>query len=245
VTSLWQRRGGWVVPRDWERRLGVFAAVSTRALGDMKDPENFSRGLRDVGRDPDRWAGGRQVHGRRVAVVQRSRPVERAATDGVITGLRDVTLRVFTADCVPVFLVDPVQRALGLVHAGWRGVRNGIVGVALERLKRNFRSRLGDVHVSLGPHVRPCCYEVGPEVVDVFKGTPGAVGGGKGRLRGRSVLNLDQLIRAQVVRAGVLPRRVTSAPWCTVCDPAFYSFRRDRTDERQVALLGAKDGLAV
>ncbi|MBL8024327.1 MAG: laccase domain-containing protein [Elusimicrobia bacterium] len=243
MRSAWLRREGWVVPRGWEKTLGVFAAVSTRSLGDMKDPLNFERRVRTLGFESPGWVGGQQVHGRRVRFVTGPRAVDWAATDGLLTGRTGFALRVFTADCVPVFLVDPIRKVFGLVHAGWRGVQNGIVGVAMAGIARRCRARPKDLYVTMGPHIQSCCCAVGSDVAGLFKGIPGAVVPGKGTFRGRPMLNLAGMIRAQVVRAGGLTSRVTTAPWCTVCDPHFFSYRREQTDRRQVALLRAKDEL--
>lgn len=222
---------------DWEQRFGVLAAVTSRVGGDMKDPRRFARGLRSMGLSPDCWAGGQQVHGRRIASVAQPTPVEKQNTDGLVTRSPALTLRVFTADCVPVFLVDPRRRAIGLVHAGRRGVRKGIVAAAVAALGRRYQSRPGDLHVSLGPHIRKCCYEVGPEVAREFHREPGAVSRRAGTSKGKTTLNLAAVILEQARRAGVRPSRMTAAPWCTACDRRFYSFRRERTERRQAALL--------
>ena len=232
MSSAWRRAGGWVRLTGWEKQFGVFAGVSSRSLGNMKDPANFERRLRDAGLDPARWAGGQQVHGRRVVAVARPRLKEKQRTDGLITRSPGLTLRVFTADCVPVFLMDPVRRAMGLVHAGWRGVRAGIVAKAIKELGRCYQTRPADVHVAFGPHIGKCCFEVGPDVAGFFKEIRGAVSG--------RMLDLSAVLRAQLIDAGVSGRHVTTAPGCTACDPTYFSYRRDQTEKRQAALLCLK-----
>lgn len=232
----WRREGDWVRLADWEKRFGVFAGVTSRALGNMKDPIVFRRQLEAAGLDPERWAGGQQVHGARVVSVARPRIKEKAQTDGVMTQSSGLTLRVFTADCVPVFLMDPVQRAVGLVHAGWRGVRKGIVRTVIRNLGRAYRSRPQDICVAFGPHIGVCCYEVGPEVAAVFQGTRCAVSRDDPAVK-RRMLDLSAVLYSQVLGAGVHRKKITMAPGCTVCDKNYFSYRRDKTDHRQAAIL--------
>ncbi len=237
AATSWRSEGDWVRLTDWEKKFGVLAGVTSRALGNMKDPDVFRRRVGAAGLDPDRWAGGQQVHGARVVSVARPRLKEKPRTDGVVTDAAGLALRVFTADCVPVFLIDPVQRAIGLIHAGWRGVQKDIVRTAIQTLAREYHSRPQDVCVALGPHIGGCCFEVGPEVAAVFQGTRGAVSGGKRGANDRRRLHLSAVLHAQSVRAGVRREKIIPAPGCTVCDPHYFSYRRDKTDQRQAAIL--------
>jgi YfiH family protein len=240
VTSAWVRRRGWVRLREWEKAFGVFAAVSSRRLGNMKDPANFFRQCEAAGLPPARWAGGQQVHGRRVVSVARPRKTEMSRTDGLVTASAGLTLRILTADCVPVFLIDPAQRAIGLVHAGWRGVQQGIVKRAIRQLLLQTRGRAKDIRAALGPHIQRCCYGVGPDVAGFFQEIPGAVSPRTSGGRGGQTLHLSAVIRAQLVQAGVSGKRITAAPGCTGCDETYFSYRRDRTEHRQAALLCLK-----
>jgi YfiH family protein len=239
VKSGWRREGGWVRLADWERRFGVVAVVSSRQLGNMKDGSVFRRQCREGGLDPDQWVGGQQVHGARVARVARPREKEKPRTDGVVTRTPGLTLRILTADCVPVFLIDPVRRAMGLVHAGWRGVHKGIVKKAVRRFSMDFQCRTENICVAFGPHIQNCCYDVGPDLAALFQGIPGAISMGKTGGEGGK-LSLSLVLRAQLREVGVSGTRLTLAPGCTFCDRTYFSYRRDQTHERQAALLCLK-----
>jgi YfiH family protein len=233
---VWGREGHWVRLSQWERDFGVVAAVSTRPLRDMKDVANFERRLGEIGLNAARWAGGQQVHGCRVVSVARPRIKEKKRTDGLITRSPGLTLRVFTADCVPVFLVDPFQRAVGLVHAGWRGARHLIVTAAIQRLARQYGTRPADVRVAFGPHIGVCCCAVGPDVASFFQGTRGAVSGFRGS-EGSQTLNLSAVLSAQILAVGVRRKNIVQSPGCTVCTNDYFSFRRDKTVRRQAAVV--------
>ncbi|MBK8575805.1 MAG: peptidoglycan editing factor PgeF [Elusimicrobia bacterium] len=241
MTGAWRCEGHCVHLGQWENAFGVFAAVTTRPSGNMKDPGIFDRQVRAAGLDPHRWAGGQQVHGRRVVPVARPRIKEKGRTDGMVTQSPGLALRIFTADCIPVFLIDPVHRAIGLVHAGWRGVQKGIVTTAIQSLSRHYHSRAGEVCVAFGPHMGACCYEVGVDVASVFQGIPGAVSRSP-RPEEKTKLNLSVALRSQLEKMGVRRDKIIPAPGCTVCDQKYFSYRRDRTDERQVALFAMAGG---
>lgn len=209
--------------------------MTTRSLGDMDRPGPFRRALRSLGLGPDAWAGGVQVHGRRVRRVKRpTAPVRLAATDGFATDAPGLALWIRTADCVPVFIIDPVRRACALVHAGWRGTHKRILTRALRRMRQWYGTRPSRAWVSLGPHIRSCCYEIGPDVARHFQAVPGAV---KRTKRGGLRLDLARCLRAEALRCGVRGTRFSAAPFCTAHDKRFFSFRRTKTKKRLAAVV--------
>lgn len=215
-------------------KLGLVAGVTTRAWGDMALSGPLRKALKHLGAAPARWAAGEQVHRARVRRATRPTAPQRApATDGFATQVPGLALSVRTADCVPVFVIDPAHRAAALLHAGWRGARARILTRALEQMGRWYGTRRRDVHVSLGPHIQDCCYAVGRNVAVFF---PGA-----SRKRGENLfLSLARALKAEARAAGVSPVKFSSAPWCTACDKRFFSFRRNKTAKRQSAILMIK-----
>ncbi|HVX31115.1 MAG TPA: polyphenol oxidase family protein, partial [Nitrolancea sp.] len=117
-----------------------------------------------LGIDAEALVAGRQVHGIRVARVDASDRgrgafnIEDAIpqTDGLITQEPDVPLIIYTADCVPALIYDPVEHALGLAHAGWRGTVGNIAGSIVAAMQAEFGSRPEDLIVRLGPSIGPC-----------------------------------------------------------------------------------------
>jgi copper oxidase (laccase) domain-containing protein len=103
-----------------------------------------------------------QVHGNKIAVVKQGTIANNCFQDcdGIVTNRSGVCLGIYVADCCPVFLVDPVRRAIGLVHSGKKGTELGIVTNGIETMAAQFGSRPSDLIVQLGPCIRPPHYEI-------------------------------------------------------------------------------------
>ena len=99
-----------------------------------------------------------------------SAPTEPSLADASVTKTAGLLLAVQTADCVPILLVDPKNRAVAAVHAGWRGTLARIVEKAIGRMQMQFGSQAGDLLAAIGPAIGGCCYEVGTEVAAAFSG---------------------------------------------------------------------------
>ena len=127
--------------------------------------ENHSRIYQHMRLKSDCVATGQQVHGNHVAVV-RLQDGGRVCpkTDALVTASPGVALMLRFADCQPILLYDPARHALGLIHAGWRGLAQGVVRRAIEAMQHAFGSDPRNLIAALGPAIGPCCYEVGDNV---------------------------------------------------------------------------------
>jgi YfiH family protein len=232
------------VPRfelaEW-RGLGILAGVTGRGTG----PEPFDLGLatdQPIGRVLDRWrafgaAAGfgamivaRQVHGTRVLWHDRAGGLTIfEGADGHATRSPDLLLTVSLADCIPVYLVDPVRPAIALLHSGWKGTAGRILDAGLQLLTEEAGSTVGDVLVHCGVGICESCYEVGSEVARAC-GRP--VDGPKG------LLDLRSAIAEQALAAGVA--EVSISTLCPAHDhDRFFSHRASAgRDGRMVAYLG-------
>lgn len=142
--------------------------------------------------------------------------------DALITTDRGQLLTVRTADCLPVFFWDEAGRAVALAHAGWKGTHQKIAEKTVKRLVRlgvNPRR----LRVVLGPCIRSCCYEVGPEFATRFE--PETLKSGP---NGRLWFDLSRANRIQLVKAGIPDAHIRDLKLCTACDTKqFFSFRRE------------------
>lgn len=164
------------------------------------------------------WASVRQVHGN--AVISVDRPGNAGEGDGLITTRPGLPLAIATADCVPILIEGDISVAA--LHAGWRGVAAGVVRAGIDAM-----IGLGDTprRAAIGPSIGPCCYEVGDEVSAAIGGYASATSWGT------LSVDLQSAVVAQL--AGL---QVWRSDACTYTDPRLWSYRRDSTKDRQVAV---------
>lgn len=214
----------------------VRVAMSTRNGGVSPPPRGMNLSFR-VGDDPrcveenrrrllgrvgaqNRLALPGQVHS---TIVRRvDEPGLTASCDALVTDVRGLVLGVTVADCLPVFLLDPLRPAVAAVHAGWRGAAGNIVAAAVSMLISEYGSNPGDLLVWVGPGAGACCYEVGEEVASRF--APEVVV----RKEGRLIVDLQAAVRRQLLASGVQERRLEVSPHCTIHESSLlHSYRRD------------------
>ncbi|MBR5667380.1 MAG: peptidoglycan editing factor PgeF [Lachnospiraceae bacterium] len=148
--------------------------------------------------------------------------------DALMTDENGVALMVFTADCVPVFLFDPVKRVIALAHAGWRGTVGGICRETLRAMHREYGSEPKDVLAAIGPSICRGCFEIGPEVAEEFLNVfpeekDEVLFPGEGD---RSFADLWKANEIMLMREGVRKENITVSGLCTMCRPQlFFSHR--------------------
>jgi YfiH family protein len=138
--------------------------------------------------------------------------------DGMVTDLTGVMLGVQTADCVPVLIADVNKRAVGAIHAGWRGTVARIVEQGIDTMREEYGSRPEDLMAAIGPSIRACCYAVGDEVRSEF-GAQFGYADALFRTLGDGQMHLDlwEANRRQLLGAGVPAERITVMGECTAC----------------------------
>ena len=148
--------------------------------------------------------------------------------DGLITNTPGVALVVFTADCTPILLHDPVTGAVGAVHAGWRGTAMDIAGKAVKAMEATFGCDSANIRAAIGPNIGSCCFETDEEVPRAMVETFGSAVEPFIRPTGRKYyVNLKEINRHALFRAGV--HHVDMSNDCTACSPQrFWSHRITR-----------------
>lgn len=146
--------------------------------------------------------------------------------DALITDTPGLGLVVFSADCTPVLLFDPVTGAVGAAHAGWRGTAAGIAAKTVEAMTRAFGSKPGDIRAAIGPNIGPCCFETDADVPEAMVSALGREAESAIRQAGQKYyVNLKELNALWLARAGVTS--VDISPECTACQPEkYWSHRR-------------------
>jgi hypothetical protein len=248
----------WIIP-DWPAPARVRAVTTTRQGPGTSQPphECFNLGAR-VGEDPGVTAANRamllralglpsgpawlrQVHGTAVHEVRSARRVAGGAepeADAATTTVAGAVLAVLTADCLPVLLCADDGTEVAAVHAGWRGLRAGVIEAACARLRTPGPRLLA----WLGPAIGPSAYEVGDEVREAFVADDaGAAAGFRAARRGHWYCDLYALARMRLARLGV--ERVHGGDHCTHRDAGrFYSYRRDGVTGRMASLVWIEPG---
>jgi purine-nucleoside/S-methyl-5'-thioadenosine phosphorylase / adenosine deaminase len=235
---------GWIEP-DWPAAARVRALITTRAGGASSG--NFASlnlSLR-VGDDPERVARNRailrtvlpadpvwvrQVHG--AVVIDAVEAAPDVEADGIVARSAGSICTVLTADCLPVLLSDRAGKAVGIAHAGWRGLAGGII----ENAVRATAPSPQDLIAYLGPGIGPRTYEVGEDVRLAFVGKdPGADAAFTPCPKGKYLADLYELARRHLRASGVA--EIHGGGFCTASDERFFSFRRDRTTGRMASLI--------
>jgi YfiH family protein len=172
-----------------------------------------------------------QVHSDRIIRAENVSPDDYPDADGIISGDPSDVLCVRTADCVPVLLEADDGSMIGAVHAGWRGLAQGII---LKTISLMESAGAKKVHAAIGPSIGPCCYQVGPEVVRELAAEPVR------RPDGTIAVDLAEIAVQQARKAGIPQERIHVKHSCTCCNPdAFFSFRREKEAAgRNISLIG-------
>jgi YfiH family protein len=176
------------------------------------------------------WTVLRQVHGARVVTVDQPGGCAGEPADGAVTASGGNVLAVLTADCAPVVLTSP-EGLVGVAHAGWKGLRAGVVEATVQSMRRMGATR---VEAVLGPCIRPCCYTFGDEELMEMESRLGRHLRATDR-EGRPALDLPAGVRAAVHAAGAT--MVGEAGTCTGCTEGLWSWRTGRTARRQATVV--------
>ncbi|MEA3333042.1 MAG: peptidoglycan editing factor PgeF [Pseudomonadota bacterium] len=190
----------------------------------------------------------RQVHGKRCLTIVDSDPekleqVAQTDADALLTDQPGILLAVMTADCLPLIMIDQEQRAVAVVHVGWRGLEQSIGIEIVNEMSRRFAVDAETLQVFAGPAIGSCCFQVGIEVVDRFRRHPvleGIDGWYQKRASGYHI-DLLSIQRAQLLAAGVAEKNFHQVDICTFCHGFCFSYRRDHAiTGRQLAFVGIK-----
>ena len=212
-----------------------------------KVKENYRRFCAAIGADLKGVVCASQVHGDTV------RPVTTAdlgigldegepwQADGLVTDIPGVVLTVFTADCLPILLYDPVRRVVGAVHAGWRGTALGIVTRAVERMVDCYGCDRLDILAAIGPGISKCCFETHEDVPNAMTEAMGAAALSAIEVlpTGKFHVDLKALNAKRLESAGLDPAHIAVSPDCTCCMPEKYWSHRATHGERgsQAAMI--------
>lgn len=196
--------------------------------------ENYRRVCAVLGIHMEDVAASAQTHTtniRRMTSADKGKgvviPQDYQDVDGMITDEPGVALACFFADCVPLYFVDPRNRAIGLAHSGWKGTVHRMGQCMIRAMRENFGSDPRDMIAAIGPSICRDCYEVSGDVAgqfaDAFPGTDVVT---SGRAAGKYQLDLWLANRLILEQAGVLPEHISVTDICTCHNPDYLFSHR-------------------
>jgi YfiH family protein len=192
----------------------------------------------------DAFTYAEQVHGNEIAVIKRedqgkgraSRAEAIQSRDGFVTNEKELVLCALFADCVPLFFYDPVLEAAGLAHAGWKGTVLDVAGATIKAMNEQFGSKPEHIRAAIGPSIGICCYEVDEKVAVPVKRVLTDMNASPETLKKvlqpkenqKYMLNLQELNRKFIEKAGILSSSIEVTELCTSCrTDVFFSHRQE------------------
>ncbi len=213
---MWERDGDTLTEKSFIKS-GVEMLFTLKDKGDMLVLEN-RKSFGDL-------VIGEQVHGSNVyEAIKTDAGKMLPKTDALMTAQTGLSLGVFTADCLAVYFFDEKNRKISLVHAGWRGIEKNIIKKAIERF-----DDAKNLYAAISPHIKKCCYKVGADVGEIFP-----------RYWKEGFLDMESAALEQLEEGGLEKERISVADFCTCCGEIFFSYRRDKTKFRHLALIRLK-----
>lgn len=206
--------------------------------------ENRRRIAAAIGVDREKMVYTCQTHTTNVALVtEEDSGKSLSETDGMITETPGLCLVTFYADCVPLYFVDPVRKAVGLSHSGWRGTVHNMAGVTVRKMEEAFGSRPEDILAAVGPSICQDCYEVSEDVAEAFRNL---LSGEemkkvktmteeqilKDKRNGKYQLDLWKANEAVCLSAGIRPEHISVTDICTCCNPGYLFSHRASNGKR-------------
>ncbi|MDR1702916.1 MAG: peptidoglycan editing factor PgeF [Sporomusaceae bacterium] len=183
-----------------------------------------------------------QVHGDKVHVVTAADAGQKGVfphtvlpdTDALITNVPGIPLMLFFADCVPIIIYDPVKKAVGVCHAGWKGTMANIAAKTLGMMQKEYGTNPCDCLAAVAPSIGPCCYEVDQVVIDsLIKSFPAEIepptfAAMVTPKNEKWLLNLWEVNRIKLTESGILAKNIAVSSVCTACNtPLFFSHRAE------------------
>jgi len=248
----------WLV-HSFSTRAGGVSRGGTLNLGFTKNDSraaverNRNLFLKATGAEGLKSVSMRQIHSDIIHHIS-DIPISPLVGDGVITNTPGLLLSIQTADCLPILLADPKKRAVGAFHAGWRGTLARVVEKGIGEMRRHFGSNPRDLRAAIGPGIHKCCYQVGPEVREVFHSRfaysdelfherresdvvhekypllfMNARAPGHGPDQSKLYLDLVAANTRQLLDTGALAKNISVSPLCTSCrTDLLFSYRAEK-----------------
>lgn len=201
--------------------------------------ENYRRIGEVLGTDPEHMVASKQTHTTNIRLVTEADlgngitgPSAYDDVDGLATDIPGIALVTFYADCVPLYFVDPVKKAIGLAHSGWRGTVAGMGACMVQFMREHFHSDPKDLIVAIGPSICVDCYEVSEEVAEQFREEFPEDVLQPGKADGKYQLDLWKANESILLKAGIRLEHLIVTDVCTCHNPEYLFSHRASHGQR-------------
>ena len=232
---------------------GIFSSMNlsfSRGDDEACVRENFKRMAETIGVEPNSLVFAAQTHTtnvRKVTAEDKGKgivyPLDYQDVDGLITNESGICLTTFYADCVPLFFIDPVHKAIGLSHSGWRGTVGKMGQETLRRMREEYGTDAKDVIAAVGPSICQDCYEVSEDVIEKFKEAFDEIYWGElfyQKENNKYQLNLWKANEIILLEAGVPKENIAVTNVCTNCNSdVLFSHRATKGQRGSLAAFMA------
>ena len=151
-----------------DEKIDFVNLAITLSSVDSKSREDMTLVCEDANFNINNLTSNIQIHSDIVNKIDENNIGQKKDGDALITNIPNVPLLIFTADCVPIAIIDKKNKAIGLAHAGWRGTYDEIAKKTIEKMKENYNTNSEDLVCMIGPSIGACCYEVSKDLVEKF-----------------------------------------------------------------------------
>lgn len=225
---MFEDRGNHLIIKEFEN-MGIGTIFTDISYGNAKQKtreeliKDFELGDRNL-------ISGYQTHSKNIQVIKEIDKIYFENTDGFITNRKDVVIFTKYADCLPVYIYDPLKEVIGLVHSGWRGTLQEITLEAIKLMEKNYGTDRKNVYFAFGIGIGQENYEVGQEFKDLFseKFSFDIVTESFMEKNGKLYFDNQKFNYVNLIVNGVEKSKIITNEYCTFRDKRFQSFRRDK-----------------
>jgi YfiH family protein len=250
--TAFENLGGFRHGFSTRRGEAAGAGVSSLNLGYSKwdSPERVTRNrqrfLSALSLEETCLATLHQVHSNRVHIIgDLAGEWNQPEGDALVTRLPGITLAVQTADCLPILIADPVKKVIAAVHSGWRGALSRVLSETVREMRNAFDTHPADLLVAVGPGIQACCFQVGPEVAQLFseKYQDRSLIVPMPEIPDKYLVNMERSSEIQCIEAGIDPDNCYSLGACTRCNTdEFFSYRAEGARTGRMMAVISKSG---
>lgn len=222
-----------------EKELSFVNLVITTINIDAKNEDDLFKTFKQEEFNLKNLTRNSQIHSSIVNKIDRNNIGQRIDGDALITNVPQVPLLILTADCVPVVIIDPKNKAIGVAHAGWRGTYDQISKNITNEMIKNYHSNPEDLICVIGPSIGPCCYEVSKDLVEKFNINLANHAGKFDIIKdNKHYLDLWKINELILKDCKIKEKNIINLQMCTNCNhDKFYSYRKHNKTPKRIGTM--------